>query len=77
MRRTRIAANIFFLSPGGVVKVYSVVGRSGDQSMASKTDDEGIGIAPSEGLGSFEFVFDDDDVVQFLTGRLRVPTTSR
>jgi hypothetical protein len=44
--------------------------------MASKTDDEGIGIAASEGLGSFEFVFDDDDVVQFLTGRLRVPAPS-
>jgi hypothetical protein len=34
--------------------------------MASKTDDVRLAAAPSDGLGSFEFVFDDNDVVQLL-----------
>ena len=34
--------------------------------MASKTDDVRLAAALSGGLGSFEFAFDDDDVVQLL-----------
>jgi hypothetical protein len=34
--------------------------------MASKTDDVRLATALSGGLGRFEFVFDDDDVVQLL-----------
>jgi hypothetical protein len=41
------------------------VGAFGGKSMAS-TDDVRLAAALSGGLGSFEFVFDDDDVVRLL-----------
>jgi DNA-binding phage protein len=58
--RKRVTASLAKIL--GLRKLYVDESRA----MASKTEDQRLAAAESGGLGSFEFVFDDDDVVQLL-----------